>query len=246
MKYPFKLIPFLLILIAVPTANAFPICVFTSYPEFTLAEELEDADVVALVEWVSSNKGAEDEQTNFRVKRVAKGNALKRGQSQTMPGLYKGKPGDLFLLLGTKEKDGDISWALQNSSVAAFQYAVKAPSTKLAVAKRLAYYTVFLEHADESVARDAYREFTNAEITAYRAIAMSLPKEKLLESVLDEQKKAGRRHIYGLLLGACGDEKTAVALKANNSRGRFSSPSWHGWHHVRLPHAGRRRRTRSA
>lgn len=199
----------MLLLISCPPAAT----AFTSDLELTLAEQIDEADVVALVEWVATSKGRDGEQTQFTVKRVAKGDILKRGQSHTVGRLRKGKLGDLYLLQGLKEKDGDIAWWLPKTSRAAFEYAVRAPAPKLASKKRLVYYSAYLENGDELVAKDAHLEFAAAEIADYREISKSLPKDELLEWVLDDKKKSLRRLTYGVLLGFCGDEATAAALK---------------------------------
>jgi hypothetical protein len=194
-------------------AFAYPGCAFLAYPNPTLAEEVADADVVALVSLVNQAADQTSRHVEFQIKRIAKGDgSLKVGQHKTISRFKTGKLGDLYIMFGLQnEKTKQFAWGLRTTSELAFDFAIASPSPKLAAEKRLTYYIPHLGHADEFIAKDALAEFSAAEIADYRKISSKLSRKKLLQLALHEKS---RRSLYGVLLGFCGDEKTAEALRS--------------------------------
>jgi hypothetical protein len=77
----------------------------------------------------------------------------------------------------------------------------------------LRYFFRYLDHADQTVADDAFREFARADYQDLRAAAKFFPAEKLARWLRDSKTPAERLRIYALLLGQCGKEEHANLLR---------------------------------
>ena len=97
--------------------------------------------------------------------------------------------------------------------VAPFAHA-QAPSAETATSKRLAYFVKFLEFSDPVIANDAFAEFANAPYKDVTLINQDLPREKLRKWIVSDDVPGTRLGLYGMMLGLCGDESDAQALKA--------------------------------
>ncbi|MBI5759394.1 MAG: hypothetical protein HZA46_12820 [Planctomycetales bacterium] len=230
---------FVALLIATSIALACDLC---GVPTPTLAEMLAQADAVVQARWIGNEKGkaADDPGTTiFEVTIVVrdKGNKLKprdrvtvdgqlagkkgeykfgicppRIANVTTDGLLAGKKGDLFLLVGRQADK--LEWdSPQKVSEAGFKYLVEAPALDAPPAERLAYFLRFLEVPDYFVANDAFAEFVRAPFEDIVLLTDQLPREKLRRWLVDPKVPEGRRGLYGLMLGLCGEPSDVKLLE---------------------------------
>ncbi len=197
-------------------------CPFCSAPAMTLSEQASQSDVFLLAEWKDGTKdtsddGEETASTTFEVKRVLKGNFMP-GQTIKLAGYNPGEPGESFLLsgLGADVAQWDIPTPM---SAEAFDYIEKAPAPqtadgeKVPYRKRLSYFLKHLENADETIANDAYGEIANSPYEEIAVLKDQFPRKQLREWVLDPETPPSRLGLYGLLLGLCGTDEDAEAMK---------------------------------
>ncbi|MFQ5730608.1 MAG: hypothetical protein ACE5KM_01505 [Planctomycetaceae bacterium] len=204
-----------MLFVAVSAANA-SACPFCAAPTQTLAEQVETADAVVLVEWVKSNKsdGRLPGNTTVKIKKVAKGSkaALKPGATLFLRGYRPGKKGDLFLLMG--QRADNVEWgAPLDVSQASYNYIIGAPSPKRPRVERLKYYLKYLEFPDTVVANDAYFEFANAPYKDIAKLAKALPRERIRKWINSADTPITRQGLHGLLLGLCGNKDDAALMK---------------------------------
>jgi len=152
--------------------------------------------------------GADSKPTNTSTKSET---VLHAGDHITLARYRAGKPGDLFLLMGTKGTVIEWSSPLEVTE-ASFQYIIQAPSPETATAQRLKYFVKFLEFPDPMVATDAYGEFANAPYKDIAQLSQDLPREKIRKWVADPSTPPTRMGLYGLLLGLCGDDEDAKVM----------------------------------
>lgn len=132
---------------------------------------------------------------------------LRKGERLTLDRYRTGKPGDLFLLIGTQsDAAGSIEWGVPEAvTEAGYQYVVQAPSPEVDPIERLRYFVKFLEFPDDFVSNDAYQEFAKAPYEQITPLAKDLPREKIRRWLSDPQTPQVRLGLYGLMLGLCGN-----------------------------------------
>jgi hypothetical protein len=212
-------LPYVAVLVVcTATASAAMCCPFCEAPSLTLTEQLNQADVAVLVQYVES-KSADREQgfageTTYEVVDVVHDAAenYKHGGRIKLDRDRAAKRGDLFLLLGTKAKGVEWSSPLEVSETS-FQYMKQAPPKEANTSERLKYFVRFLEYPDPLVASDAYSEFANAPYKDITPIADTFPREKLREWLTDSDTPATRLGLYGLMLGLAGNDEDAELMK---------------------------------
>ena len=194
-------------------------CPFCSAPSLTLGEQLAAAESAALVQWAGGKEANRDEgftgTTDYEVLQVVRDGSgkLKKGEKITVDRYRAGKPGELFLLLGT-EVEGTTEWSSPlEVTEGSFQYIIQAPSKEARTRDRLAYFMKFLEYPEEMVASDAYGEFANSPYDEIVPLADQMPREKLREWLNSKETPATRLGLYGLMLGLCGKPEDADFLK---------------------------------
>jgi len=194
-------------------------CPFCSAPSLTLSEQVTQSDAVALVHWVEGTapKDQEPGNTVYEIVQIVKSpkGTIEKGQRVSLVRYRAGKPGDLFLLMGTRgAKENSIDWGSPlEVTDTSFQYIAQAPSPEAPAQKRLAYFLKFLEFSDPLVSSDAYAEFANAPYKDISPLGPTLPREKLREWVANPETSPTRLGLYGLLLGLCGTEEDAAAME---------------------------------
>lgn len=206
-------------LVVAPAAMALS-CPFCSAPSLTLAEQVAQSDAVALVQWAGGTKADEKSPgtTIYQVVQVVKqpaGNkaaAVAKGDKIELTRYRAGKPGDLFLLMGTLGTVLEWNSPLEVTETS-FNYIVQAPSPEADPGKRLAYFLKFLEFPDPLVANDAYGEFANAPYKDIAPLADQMPREQLRKWVTNPETPQTRLGLYGLLLGLCGKEEDARLME---------------------------------
>lgn len=219
-KRPYPKVQWLLILLAhcgIFAANDVRSCPFCGAASLTLAEQLSTADGAVLVQWSSGVKEEGEDKpgsTTYEVLKVLKGpETLKKGDKIEMPRYRGGKPGDLFLLLGTKGEQ--IEWGSpMEVTETSFNYVAMAPTPETPTAKRMAYYVKYLENPDQTIANDAFAEFANAPYKDVVAIKDQMSQENLRKWIQDKNVPPTRLGLYGMMLGLCGTPEDAQLLEA--------------------------------
>jgi hypothetical protein len=202
-------------LAAVGLASACPFC---EAPTLTLTEQLNQADVAALVQWVESTPANRDKgfpgDTKYEVVEIVHDatGKLKPGEPIRLDRDRAGRKGDLFVLLGTKGTTVEWSSPLEVSETS-YNYMKQAPTQETAPSERLAYFLKFLEYPDTLIANDAYGEFANAAYKDVVPLAGKLPREKLRKWLTDPQTPQTRLGLYGMMLGLCGKPEDAELMR---------------------------------
>lgn len=198
-------------------ADAVPGCPFCAPSDPPFSDRLARSDVALEVKWVSlaSDEKLGKEATTFEVVTVFRTTKLKFKEADKVVWEYgrDGKPGDLFLLIGTE--DGDtVNWEkpvpLGGEYLKTYIRKVPPPESP----DRLAFFLKFLEFPDSEICSDAYAEFSRAQFKDVAALAPKLPRMKLrmwLEST-DPQIQV-RLGLYGMMLGLGGDDSDAEFLE---------------------------------
>lgn len=199
-------------------------CEFCGPPTLTLSEQLDQADAVVLVKWVSTVKAqpkdekagtpAQLAKTTYQIEEIVKnsGDTLKKGAEITIPDYHTGKPGDLAMLFGLQATT--LEWGLPiEVTKASFNYVKEAPGPKVPLEKRLEFYLDYLEFPDDLVANDAFGEFANAPFVDIRKLKDKFPRERVRTWVNNPKTAVTRLGLYGLMLGLCGTEDDAKLMK---------------------------------
>lgn len=152
--------------------------------------------------------------TTYEVLRVARGDSevVKKGDRITIVRHRPGKPGDLFLLLGTKGIVVEWSTPVEITETG-FNYLVQAPPLETPAEKRLEYFIKFLEYPDPLVANDAFQEFGNSSYTDVVPLAEKLSPDEISGWITSEDTTPTRLAFYGMLLGICGKVEHAELLE---------------------------------
>jgi len=193
-------------------------CPFCEAPSLTLTEQLNQADVSVLVQWVSSESPNKEKgfagATTYEVVEVVHDATMsyKAGAQILLDRDRPAQPGDLFLLLGTKGTN--VEWSSPMAvSEASYQYIKQAPTQETAAYERLKYFVKFLEYPDAMVAGDAYGEFANAPYKDIVPVKDFFPRDDLRKWLTSNTTPKTRMGLYGLMLGLSGTEEDAKLLK---------------------------------
>ena len=122
-----------------------------------------------------------------------------------------------FIVFGEALKDSfDLFKGMENSPDGALKEyllgAIKLKDKK--IEDRLRYCFDHLENTSLQVASDAHLEFAQASAKEIRAMAKTLPADKIAAWVRDAKTDAGRRQFYGFLLGYCGTAEDGKMLRS--------------------------------
>ena len=198
-------------------------CPFCGTASLTLAEQMATADAAVLVQWIEGVKPLKDSagSTTYEIVQAVKGPAetVKAKSRIKLDRFRAGKPGDLFLVLGSKADSGkneaDIIWGSPvEVTETSFNYVAQAPTPEAPPAKRLAYFVKFLEYPDPIIANDAFGEIANAPYKDVASVSDKYPRDKLRQWIASPETPATRLGLYGMMLGLCGDASDAKTLEA--------------------------------
>jgi len=200
--------------------SAVEACPFCSAPSLTLSEQLDQADVVALVKW-REGQAPKEQDPGFTVYEIVelsqKGKSqLKVGEEVQLVRYRAAKSGDLFLLLGTLGQTLEWSSPMEVTKDS-YAYLQGLPAPTEPTAKRLSYFLKYLEHSDVMVSNDAYGEFANAPYKDIKSLKASFPRESLRKWLSSTETPVTRIGLYGLLLGLCGNEDDGTMMAAKIS-----------------------------
>lgn len=203
------------VMLAAVTVMACPFC---AGPQLTMAEQVQQSDAVVLVKWTGGTAAKDQNpgETTYEVVEVLNQPSTSKLTARKELSLVRyraAKPGDLFLLLGTKT-GATIDWGSpQEMTRDGYAYLKNLPSPKDEQTKRLKYFMKYLEHADGMVAADAYGEFAKANYEDICQLTSDMPREKLREWLVAAETSPSRLGLYGLLLGLCGKEDDAQLME---------------------------------
>lgn len=208
------------LLLAVGAACACPFC---PTPEPPLAEQLAQADVAVLVQWISAAQVNKEQgtasSTTFAVVNIVRQPAAdyQQGSTITLDRYRTGKPGDLFLLMGVKVEGIEWNNPLEVTETS-FKYIIESPSREVPAAKRLPYYIKYLEHPDELISKDAFSEFASAPYRDIEPLTEQFSSARLKEWISKKETNQTRIGFYGMMLGLAGRKEDAEFLKAEINR----------------------------
>lgn len=194
-------------------------CPFCEAPSLTLAEQVDQSGHLLLGEWISGTPSTPESAgtSRFKVVKVAKSSKdnFAPGQEVELPQYIAAEEGDRYILMGPELDFTD--WHIPNEATEeswAYLSGLPMPETEQEKqVERLAYFIEYLQHEDLSVSNDAYAEFAAAPYEVITPLADRLPREKLRTWVADPETPATRLGLYGLLLGLCGNEEDAAAMR---------------------------------
>ncbi|HIE98713.1 MAG: hypothetical protein ABGZ23_17715 [Fuerstiella sp.] len=195
------------------------LCPFCDAPSLTLAEQVDQAGHLILARWVGGEKPTNETAgtAKFRIVDIAKakGDAFKKGDDIELPQYIAGNKEAVYVLMGPDMKF--IDWHVPSEATqSSWEYVSKLPmpvTDQKEQVKRLAYFLDYLQHDELSVSNDAYAEFAAAPYEVIVPLKDRMPREKLREWVTDPDTPVTRIGLYGLLLGLCGTEEDAAAMK---------------------------------
>ena len=200
--------------------NSADSCPFCSAPSLTLSEQVAQADAVVLVKWVGGQaaKVSDAGSTEFEVVDVVhqlEGGKLAKGSKINLVRYRAAKPGDQFMLFGTKVEAAAIEWGSPlEVSQSAYNYMRSTPKPTLQAGERLKYFLKYLETEDKMISDDAFGEFANAAYADVAKLSKDLPRENLRKWLTSKDVSPGRLGLYGMMLGLCGNADDAKLMEA--------------------------------
>lgn len=198
-------------------------CPFCDAPSLTLAEMVDQSDVVLLVEWSGGTEpdGESAGETEYAVVRALGSGtrAFEKGDTVSLPRYRPGEQGELSLLTAIDERglEWDPPTAVDEVIV---RYIEMAPAREQPITERLAYYLTHLESPEQAIANDAYAEFANSPYDEIVKVRKEFQRERLRRWIESDETPPNRIALYGLLLGLCG-----IAEDARFLQGRVLEPT---------------------
>jgi hypothetical protein len=186
----------------------------------TLAQQRESAQAAFIGEALDKPSGEHAGSQSFKVHRALKGLDRIPADPLRIAADVPIKEGSLALLIGTvpAEKSSttdngqrttgihDLQWTATPLDEAAVAYVASAPDLRQPSAKRLSFFSRFLEHRNPLIADDAYQEFAHATYDQTAAAADKLPQSQLRRWFADQQVPPQRKGLYALILGLAKDK----------------------------------------
>ncbi len=194
-------------------------CPFCDAPSLTMAEQVGQVNHLLLGQWIGGEKPTNDSAgtAKFKIVEIGKsqGDIFKLNEELELPQYIAGKQDALYILMGPDIKL--VDWSVPNEATkSSWKYVSELPmpaTEEAAKIERLAYFLDFLQHPELTVANDAYAEFASAPYEVIKPLSDRMPREKLRQWVVDTETPVTRIGLYGLLLGLCGQEEDAEAMK---------------------------------
>ena len=185
----------------VSTAVACPFC---NAIKPTLVQQRDTAVAAFVGEPLDKPSDGRPATQLFKIDRVLKGKNLLGAGPVQIAADAPVKAGSLVLLLGNGAAEAglkELQWTSIPLDEAAFAYVVRAPDQRQPSAKRLAFFSRFLEHSNRLLAEDAYLEFGHATYDQTAEAADRLSMSDLRRWVADPQVPPERKGFYALALG---------------------------------------------
>jgi hypothetical protein len=216
----------IILILGLLTATA-AACPFCNAVKPTLVQQREAAVAAFVGEPLDKPSDLKSATQSFKIDRVLKGKDLLGAGPVRLAADAPVKQGSLVLLLGNGAADAgskDLQWTAVPLDEAAFAYVVRAPDQRQSSAKRLAFFSRFLEHPNRLLAEDAYLEFGHASYDQTAEAADQLSMSDLRRWLADAKVPPERKGFYALALGFA---KTDADREQNRKllRERILSPA---------------------
>ena len=218
MRHPAFALTLLAVLATAHSVNA-NLCPFCDAPSQTMAELVDQSDHLLLGKWIGGDKPTNESagSATFRIVAVAKskGDVFKVEEELQLPQYIAGDSEASYILMGPGIKL--IDWHVPNEATeSSWDYVSNLPplvTDQKQQIERLAYFLDFLQHPELTVSNDAYAEFASAPYEVIVPLRDKMPRDNLRKWVTDPDTPVTRMGLYGLLLGLCGKEEDAEAMK---------------------------------
>jgi hypothetical protein len=195
-------------------------CPFCNAMKPTLAQQRESAQAAFIGEALDTPSGEHAGSQSLKVHRALKGLDHIPAGPLRLAADVPIKEGSLALLIGTIRAEKsftpengqrttgihDLQWTATPLDEAAVAYVASAPNFRQSSAKRLAFFSRFLEHRNPLIADDAYQEFAHATYDQTAAAADTLSQSQLRRWFVDPQVPPQRKGLYALFLGLAKDK----------------------------------------
>jgi hypothetical protein len=203
-----------LVVVGATSASACPFC---NAIKPTLVQQREAAVVAFIGEPLDKPSDSRPAAQSFKIDRVLKGKDVLGAGPVQLEADAPVKAGSLVLLLGngaqalSVSKGADpglkeLQWTAIPLDEAAFAYIVRAPDQRQPSAKRLAFFSRFLEHSNRLLAEDAYLEFGHATYDQTAEAADRFSMSDLRRWLVDPQVPPERKGFYAVALGLAKSE----------------------------------------
>lgn len=205
---------------AASSANsAAAVCPFCDAPTLVLAEQIQMCDHLLLGRYLGGTKATDvtGGSTRFEILEIgfSLGNRFQKGQVVELPVYYGGNKDGKYTLMGPNDRLED--WhAPSEVTDTGWTYQAKMPKLVTDTkeqSQRLLYFVPYFEHPDQMVANDAFAEFAAAPYSVIVPLKDQLPREKILQWLVDEKTPVNRIGFYGLMAGLCGKPEDAPVLE---------------------------------
>lgn len=198
-----------LLLVGATGASACPFC---NAVKPTLVQQREAAVAAFVGEPLDKPSDGRPATQSFKIDLVLKGKDLLGAGPIQIATDAPVKSGSLVLLLGNgapalslskgaEAGSKELQWTSIPLDEAAFAYVARAPDQRQPSAKRLAFFSRFLEHSNRLLAEDAYLEFGHATFDQTAEAADRLSMSDLRRWLADPQVPPERKGFYALALG---------------------------------------------
>lgn len=208
------------------TAAACSFCPTFKGKQNTLGEEIDQARFVVLGRLVSSKLNTAAGATpgsgvsEIEIESIVKKDPYLDGRkaltvNKYLPVLDPKQSARMLLFGGLVEGKADIFAGKNVNGPEVIAYLEKAQPIRAGkdATARLLYYFDHLDHADELIADDAFREFAKADDATVAAAAKHCSPEKLRGLIGKTLNQPDRLGLYAFLLGASGSDRDADFLK---------------------------------
>lgn len=199
--------------------SAATVCPFCDAPTLVLAEQIQMCDHLLLGRYLGGTKATEvtGGSTRFEILEIgfSLGDRFQKGQIVELPVYYGGNKDGKYTLMGPNDRLED--WhAPSEVTDTGWTYQAKMPKLVTDTkeqSQRLLYFVPYFEHPDQMVANDAFAEFAAAPYSVIVPLKDQLPREKILQWLVDEKTPVNRIGFYGLMAGLCGKPEDAPVLE---------------------------------
>src|SRR5262249_17443598 len=143
--------------------------------------------------------------TEMTIRKVLKNHPVLNHRKQVTVRHFVGKKDESYVLFGFDDQGvvfPDLAIPCSNEFEKYFLGALSAQEAK--AAEKLAYYFLFLNHPERSVADDAYVVFCQATQAEVHTAAKSFDPDQLIGWLRDKRSVDWQRGLFGYLLGNCG------------------------------------------
>lgn len=210
--------------ITYPVAKKADACPFCSNMGKTLAENVDEAQVVVFGKLSdsklneSAKPGEPDGTTNLEVLTVIKPNAVLGDQKKVVLPRYipaaQKEPIEYVIFAEVVDGKIDPYRGMPVDSKEFVEYLAGAvQKVKAPPAEKLGFFFQYLDNEDQNISSDAYKEFANAPYSDVVAAAKSYSPDKLISWIQNKNTPSYQIGLFGCLLGTSGRKTDAHVLR---------------------------------